>query len=384
LRERPDPGPVTSDLIRFARLADALPNLGAQSTALVPSDVPEAIADRYRLFLVLLNSSKPIVTGTFSLDGFAPMKEMLTAVAGDESLLRHHPTAIFDACPSSPLKWSRLTAQSVLDCARSGLPAEIVSVPLLGATAPVTLAGALVQHTAENLSGIVVHQAACPGSPVIYGGSPAVFDMRYGTIAMGAMETALVVCAYAQIGRFFGLPTHGYLGLSDAKALDAQAGFESGIGAVIAALAGVNMVSGAGMLDFESCQCMEKLVVDDEVCEMATRLAHGIEPRGAVLAEDLFGDLSQGDYFLTAPSTLRWLRDEIAFPSPVIDRQAHGHATETGEEGLLFRARQRVEGILAGHLPRTLADHVRKRLGEILMKDARRYGIDRLPCFEAP
>ena len=376
--------PVTADVIRFARLADVLPNIAAQSTALVPSDVPEVIADRYRLLLVLLNSSKPVVTGTFTLEGFAVMREMLAAVAGGESMLRQRPTAIFDACPSSPLKWSKLTAQSVLDCARSGLPAELVSVPLLGATAPVTLAGALVQHTAENLSGIAIHQLAGPGSPVIYGGSPAVFDMRYGTTAIGAMETALVVCAYAQIGRFFGLPTHGYLGLSDAKALDAQAGLESGIGAVMAALAGVNMISGAGMLEFESCQCMEKLVVDDEVCGMARRLARGIEPRGAVLAADLFGDLSQGDGFLTAPSTLRWLREEIAFPSPVIDRQARGHATEIGEKGLLLRARQRMEELLARHVPRTLADDVRKRLSEVLLNDARRYGIDRLPCFDGP
>jgi trimethylamine--corrinoid protein Co-methyltransferase len=374
--------PVTSDVIRFARLADALANLAAQSTALVPSDVPEAVADRYRLFLVLLNSSKPVVTGTFTLDGFVPMRAMLAAVAGDESALRLRPTAIFDACPSSPLKWSRLTAQSVLQCARSGLPAEIVSVPLLGATAPVTLAGALVQHTAENLSGIALHQAACPGSPVIYGGSPAVFDMRYGTLAVGAVETALVVCAYAQIGRSFGLPTHGYLGLSDAKALDAQAGLESGIGAVMAALAGVNMISGAGMMDFESCQCMEKLVVDDEICGMAMRLARGIEPRGEVLAEELFGDLSQGDHFLTAPSTLRWLREEIAFPSPVIDRQPRGHATEIGEKALLLRARQRMEELLARHVPSPLPDDVRKRLSEILSNDARRHGIDRLPCFD--
>ena len=375
--------PVTSDIIRFARLADGLPNIAAQSTALVPADVPAAIADRYRLFLVLLNSSKPVVTGTFTLEGFSVMRDMLAVIAGGERMLRQRPTAIFDACPTSPLKWSKLTAQSVLDCARAGLPAEIVSAPLFGATAPVTLAGALVQHTAENLSGVAIHQLASPGSPIIYGGSPAVLDMRYGTSAIASMETALVVCAYAQIGRFFGLPTHGYLGLSDAKALDAQAGLESGIGAIMAALAGVNMVSGAGMLEFESCQCLEKLVVDDEVCGMARRLARGIEPRGVVLAEELFGDLSQGDHFLTAPSTLRWLREEITFPSPVIDRQARGHATEHGERGLLVRVRQRMEEVLASHAPRILPDDVRGRLSEILCDDARRHGVSRLPCFDA-
>ena len=114
--------PVTADLIRFARLADVLPNIAAQSTALVASDVPEPIADRYRLFLILLNTSKPVVTGTFTVEGFAVMREMLAAVAGGEQMLRDRPTAIFDACPTSPLKWSHLTAQSVLDSAPPVFP----------------------------------------------------------------------------------------------------------------------------------------------------------------------------------------------------------------------------------------------------------------------
>jgi trimethylamine--corrinoid protein Co-methyltransferase len=370
---------VSADLIDLVRLADALPNLAMQSTALVLSDVPAEIADRYRLFLVLLNSSKPVVTGTFTVEGFAVMKEMLAAVAGDPQRLREKPSAIFDACPSPPLKWSRLTVQTLLECARSGLPAELVSMPLFGATSPATLAGALVQHTAENLSGVVIHQLAGPGSPIIYGGSPAVFDMRHGTTAMGAMETAMVVCAYAQIGRFLGLPTHGYLGQSDAKSVDSQAGLESSMGAVMAALAGVNVVSGAGMLEFESCQSLEKLVIDDEICGMALRLVRGIQARSRPLAEDLWGDLTPGDHFLTSPTTLRWLREEIVFPSAVIDRRLRDGWLADGGTSAAERARQRAGALLARHQPKPLADDVRRRLVEIMAADAKRHGMDRLP-----
>jgi len=370
---------VSADLIDLARLVDALPNLAAQSTALVASDVPHEIADRYRLLLVLLNSPKPVVTGTFTVEGFAVMKEMLAAVAGGEQALREQPPAIFDACPSPPLKWSRLTVQSLLECARSGLPAELISMPLFGATAPATLAGALVQHTAENLSGVVIHQLAGPGSPIIYGGSPAVFDMRHGTTAMGAMETAMVVCAYAQIGRHFGLPTHGYLGQSDAKLLDAQAGVESAMGAVLAALAGVNVVSGAGMLEFESCQSLEKLVLDDELCGMALRLVRGIEPRGDRLGDDLWGDLAAGDHFLTSPATLRWLREETVFPGPAIDRQSRDRWQAAGGPAAPQRAGERVRELLARHQPAPLPDDVRRHLMEIAASDARRHGLDRLP-----
>ncbi len=371
--------PVTADLVSFSRLTDALQNLGAQSTGLVSSDVPEAIADRYRLFIALLNCTKPIVTGTFTTEGFSVMKDLLSAAAGGEDALRKAPNAIFDACSSQPLKWSRLTTQSLLDCARSGIPAELISVPLLGATAPATLTGALVQHTAENLSGIVIHQLAGPGSPLIYGGSPAVFDMRYGTIALGAAESMTLCCGYAQIGRRLGLPTHGYLGLSDAKHVDAQAGLESGVGAVMAALGGINVVSGAGMLEFENCQSMEKLAIDNEACGMALRFAAGVLPRGEKLAEDLYGDLSRGDHFLTSEVTLENLRKEILIPGNVIDRTPG--ETADRRKGIMDRAHEQVQKILARHRSQPLSNERRNDLLEIMKRDAKCHGLEKLPPY---
>jgi trimethylamine--corrinoid protein Co-methyltransferase len=370
--------PVTRDLVRFARLTDALEYIDAQSTGLVPSDVPRSIADRYRLYIALKHCRKPIVTGTFAVEGFAPMRDMLAAVAGGEEELRKRPTAIFDACPSPPLKWSNLTAQTLLDCARSGLPAELVAMPLLGATAPAAIAGGLVQHTAESISGIVIHQLACPGSPIIYGGSPAVFDMRTGTTPMGAIETMMLDCAYVQIGRSLGLPTHAYMALSDAKTLDAQAGLETGIGAVLAALAGVNMVSGPGMLDFESCQSLEKLVIDNEICGMVKRLIQGIaveEP----LASELYADLSAGDLFLTSPDTLARIRSEFFYPSAVIDRRERDLWRADGRKTAFEAARERVEHLLMCQPPAALPEDVGRELDRIMLAEARRHGLDRLP-----
>ncbi|MCK4349866.1 MAG: trimethylamine methyltransferase family protein, partial [Candidatus Krumholzibacteria bacterium] len=268
--------PVTADLVRFSVLTDALPNYAAQSTGIVSGDVPEEIGDRYRVYIALQNSVKPVVTGTFKVDAFRVMHEMLATVAGDQDALAEKPIAIFDCCPSPPLKWSDLTCQALIDCAHRGLPAELVSMPLTGATSPVTLAGAVVQHAAECLSGVVIHQLAKAGAPIIYGGSPACFDMRKGTTPMGAVETMMIDGAYAEIGKHLGLPTHAYMALSDSKLVDYQAGMESAMGAVVAALSGINNVSGPGMLDFESCQSLEKLVLDHEIAGMALRLTKGI------------------------------------------------------------------------------------------------------------
>jgi len=244
--------PVSQDLANFARLVDGLENIQAQSTALVVSDVPDAVVDRYRLYIVLKNSTKTIVTGAFTIDGFRDMKDMLVAIVGSESELARKPMAIFDVCPSAPLKWGDFIVQNLMDCAKFGIPAEILPMPQLGATGPVTLAGSLVQFNAEFLSGLVISQLVNPGAPVIYGGSPTTFDMRYCTPRLGAIETMMMGCAYAQIGKYYRLPTHMYLGLSDAKTVDSQAGFEAGAGIILGALAGTNVVSGPGMLDFEN------------------------------------------------------------------------------------------------------------------------------------
>jgi len=371
--------PVTKDLIRFAILTDALPNLAAQSTEMISTDVPKPMQDRYRLYIALQFCKKPIVTGTFAVESFEIMKDMLVAVRGSERALKEKPLAIFDCCPSPPLKWSNLTCQNLIDASRAGIPAELISMPLTGATSPVTLAGTLVQLTAENLSGIVIHQLAHPGSPIIFGGSPSAFDMRKGTTPMGAMETMMINAAHVQIGKHLGLPTHAYLGLSDAKIVDGQAGLETGMGALIAAQAGANVISGPGMLDFESCQSLEKLVLDNEICGMALRLVRGIEVRGDRLSGDLYGDIYDGKHFLTSKETLRWFREELDQAGSVIDRDQYDVWMSHGKKSAWDRACEEVERIMNSHTVEPLPDDSLKALKSITKDDAQRMGIDLPP-----
>jgi trimethylamine--corrinoid protein Co-methyltransferase len=346
---------------------------------MISMDVPEAMQDRYRLYIGLQFCQKPVVTGTFAVESFEIMKDMLVAVRGSERALREKPLAIFDCCPSPPLKWSNLTCQNLIDASRMGVPAALISMPLTGATSPVTLAGALVQLTAENLSGIVIHQLAQPGAPIIFGGSPAAFDMRTGTPPMGAVETMMINAAHVQVGKHLGLPTHSYMGLSDAKTVDGQAGLETGMGALVAALAGANVISGPGMLDFESCQSLEKLVLDNEICGMALRMVRGVEARGDRLAGDLYGDIYAGDHFLTSEETLRWFREEVYTAGPVVDRDVYDTWVHRGKKSAWDRARQEVERILSSHAVEPLPDDSLKALRNIMKDDARRMGIDLPP-----
>lgn len=371
--------PVTADFVRFVQLVETLPQLDAQSTAMVCADVVEEIGDLYRLYLALNFMRKPIITGAFRKDTWWMMKEMLVAVAGSEAALAENPIAVFDVCPSPPLLWSDLTCQNLIDCARAMIPAELVSMPLTGATAPVTLAGALVQHTAENLSGVTIGQLARPGSPIVWGGSPAVFDMRHGTTPMGDVGTWMIDCAYTEIGRSLGLPTHAYLGMSDAKIVDAQAGLESAGGAILAALAGVNMVSGAGMMDFESCQSPEKLVIDAEIIGMAKRLLKGIERRDDPIALDLMRRLGHRADYLGEEHTVRWFQEEAYIPSSVIDRGSLDAWAADGRKSTFERARDRVESLLATYRRPECSDDLRSELRQIATAAARTFGMDALP-----
>lgn len=371
--------PTTPDYVRYAKVVAALDHLAAQSTALVPADVPARISDSYRLYLSLLYGTKPVVTGAFTIDAFEVMKDLQLAVRGSAPELRAKPLTIFSCCPTAPLKWSDVTSQNVVDCARHGIPVEFISMPLAGFVAPVTLVGALVQHTAETLSGIVISQLTQPGAPVLYGGSPAIFDVRYETTPMGAIETMMIDCAYNEIGKHLRLPTQAYIGLSDGKQFDAQDGLETGIGATLAALSGINSVSGPGMLDFESCLSLEKLVLDNEICGMALRLTRGIEPREDFPALPHFEELLRCGHLLISKHTRRYLKQEHYIPGRVIDRANRARWTEEGALSLHARAQREVQRLVDEYQPPELAPDVRRALTRRMAHEARRCGMDQLP-----
>lgn len=371
----------TEDLINIIKLTEMLPQYDAQSTAVVCNEVPKQIGDLYRLYLVLLFSNKPIITGAFSKRTAHDMFKMLAIFRGGDKELKEKPFAVFDVCPSPPLIWSDFAAQNLIDLACAGVPAEIVSMPLAGAAAPVTLIGAVVQHAAECLSGITIHQLAQPGAPIIWGGAPAIFDMRSGTTPMGAIETAMIDVATAQVGKSLGIPTHTYLGASDAKLVDAQAGLESGISALMGALAGINMISGAGMLDFLACQSLEKLVIDAEIIGMVKRVLKGIEIHTDTLATELFeGIFFKGD-FLRQRITRQLFPLEQYLPSEIIDRGSLRLWEENGRLDTFHRATHRVHELLESYQRPPIDDHCQNELIRRVQELAKAAGMNELPAI---
>ncbi len=371
--------PLTPDYVRYTKVVAQLAGIDAQSSAFIPTDIPGEIQDSYRLFLSLLHCSKPVITGAFSLAGFTVMKDLLLAVRGSETALRDKPLALFSCAPTTPLSWSEVTCQHLLDCAVAGIPVEIPTMPLAGFTSPVTVAGTLAQHAAETLSGVVLAQLADPGAKVLYGGSPAPFDIRYETTPMGAAETWLLDAGLNEVGKRLGLPTQAYIALSDAKALDAQAGLETGMGAVVAVLSGINNVSGPGMLDFENCHSVEKLVVDHEIVELARRLGRGIAPRDDFPVRPRVEELLNEGHLLISDHSMQHLAEEHYFPDPVIERSNLSRWQEDGALTVAQKAKTRADALVVSWQPPGLSAEAENNLIERMTDAAAEHGLDVLP-----
>ena len=339
--------PTTSeDLQKIAQVTEFLDNIRLVSTALTPHDIPEFLGDSYRVYSLLKNSTKPFIAGAFSTKGVNLIHEYLSIAAGSSENAKKYPRILLDVCPTSPLRWCEIGCANLLDATRLDIPIQTISVPMIGASAPATLAGCVLLHTVETLSGIALVQTIKPGHPMVYGSAPMYFDMKNMTTSLNSVETSLIGTAVAQMGKYYGMPTHTYAALSDAKLVDTQAGLESAISGLISQLAGINIISGPGLLEFGNIFSLEKLVIDNEICGMANRYARGIEVNEETLAADLIDKIGhEGDYLGTR-HTVKWIKKEPYIPSKLIDRRVLGSWQADGSKDTFALAQEIVSDIL--------------------------------------
>ena len=338
---------TTRDFVEYVRLCDGLEHIAYLATAFSTNDIEPQVSDAWRLYLALLNSQKPIVSGAFTEHGVRRMAEIMQVFRRDRADLVARPLSIFTITATGFFRYGEDSCQNLLDCVEHGIPIEIVPVTLMGLIAPVTLVGATVFHTADVLAGIVMAQLIRPGTPVLFGGAPATFHMKTAQSPMAAIEALYLDVAYVAVAKYLGLPTQSYMALSDGKFVDAQAGAETFGSALLAALAGVNSVSGPGMLDYVLTFSLPKLVLDDELCGQALHFARDLEVKEDLPALDLARDLLAEKHLLTHAHTLKYWQQELYLPGPIYDRSNREQFARSESRDLMQRASDEVDRRLA-------------------------------------
>ena len=342
----------STDFVEYVRLADGLTNIAYLATAFsTNADIEAQVSDAWRLYLTLTNSRKPVVSGAFTEHGTERMVEMMQLFRADRADLIARPMSIFTITATGNFRYSEDSCQNLIDCVEAGIPVEIVPVTLMGLIAPVTTVGATVFHTVDVLAGITMAQVIRPGAPVLFGGAPATFHMKVASSPMSAVEALALDAAYVAVAKSLGLPCQSYMALSDGPILDAQAGAETFGSALIAALAGVNSVSGPGMLDFLLVFNLPKLVFDDEMCGQALRFVRDIEPRDDLPVGPLIDQLMADQHLIMAEHTMTHWPTELYLPSPVVMRDNRENWTKAGAKDTYQRASDEVDRRLARYRP---------------------------------
>jgi len=375
--------PVTLDLVEAFRLVDGLEHISFAATSFSTGDVAPQIADAWRLYLALTQTRKPLVSGAFTAHGVPRMAEMLALFRHDRADLAARPLALFTITASGNFRYSADSCQNLLDCLAWGIPVEIVPLTIIGLVAPVTPVGAAIFHVADALAGISMAQVLRPGHPVLFGGGAAAFHMREATSPLPAVEALRHVALYTAVGRHLGLPTQAYTATSESKQLDAQAGAETWASAMNAALAGVDLVSGPGMLNYLLTFHLPKLVVDNEICGQVLHFLGDVAVREDAPALELARSQLQEGHLLTAPHTQRHWPQQMYLPGPVWDRRTLEGWQAAGSPTLWQRAVAEVEARLAAYEPLPTDPAIDRELRRLL-RDACDCRLPDLPPAPSP
>ena len=368
------------DVYDIGRLVDVLDHIHFYLRPVVARDLPNELLDLNTYYAALASTRKHVMGNCFTPQAVRQVVRLAALIAGDEAAVRARPFVSWTNCwVVSPLRFAPETVTVLDEIVAHGLPVAISSAPQAGATAPVTLAGTLVQLTAEQLSGLTYINLLHPGHPVLLGYVPSVADLRTGSFTGGSAEFALMNAAAAQLAHAYGLPVYNSSALSDSKLPDIQAGYEKGLSTVTAALAGANFVHhSAGFLESLLAVAYEQYVIDDDINGAVMRMVRGIEVTDETLAVDVIHEVVAGEgHFLGHPQTLANMNTEYYYPHTA-DRSSRAQWEEAGALDMRERARRRAREVLAehwpSHLPAAVDDQIRAEFDIRLPRERMRPG----------
>lgn len=358
-------GSVLADIHLFARVADALDRIAFYGPTVVAHDVKGGAHFLEELVAGLRNTTKHVAHECHGTEMTRLFVEIGKAVAGGDEELMKRPVISAGGCPVSPLQLDRANTEAMLECARAGVPYDVMSMAMGGGTAPMSLAGLLAIVHAEVLAGIVLCQLTRPGAPVIYGSVASVMDMRTGILALGAPERAVINAAVVQMAHHTRVPSLVGGVSTDAKVPGDQAMLEKVLTGLPPVLAGTDVMFGPAVLSSATTYSVEQLVADDEVAGALLRVKRGMEVNEETLALDLIDRTGPGGGFMGSRHTLDHMRKDLWMPE-LLDRNVHENWVRLGSKDMRERAREKVSTILASHSVKPLEKEQEAEIRRIL------------------
>ena len=344
-----------ADLYDAARITEQMDNIHFYQRPMVARDVLDpAEMDLNTIYACLKGTQKHIGTSFTEAPFVAQCISMLHDVAGGEAAWRARPFVSNSNCfVVPPLRFATESCEVMEECVKAGMPVLLLSAGQAGATAPASIAGAVAQAMAEVIAGLVYVNAMVPGHPAILGTWPFVSDLRTGAMSGGSGEQGLLSAACAQMISHFNLPSGAASGMADAKMPDAQSGYEKGSTAVMAGLAGLNMVyEAAGMHASLMGFCLESLIIDNDMLGQCLRCVRGVEVNDNTLNLDVIKQvcIDGPGHYLGHDQTISLMQTEYIYPV-IGDRSSPKEWEELKKPNLVQTATARKEKILAAGNP---------------------------------
>jgi len=355
---------VLSDNFHIGRLVDTLQHIHFYMRPVVCRDLSNEQIDVNQLYACLAATKKHVMSNAYLPEKVPAIRAIGDIVAGGKSQFDARPPISLTACWTvSPLRYAMETVEILDEIIAHDIPVVTSSAPQAGATSPASLAGTLVQLTAEQLSGFTYVNLQKPGYPLIMGCVPAQADLRTGSFAGGSAEFALLNAACAQIAQYLKVPLYNSSGIADSKVGDAQAGFEKGMTTAAAALAGSNYVHhSAGFLESLLTVAYDQYVIDNDINGTVMRLTRGIEVTEQSLAIDVINDVCNGaNHFLGHAHTLDLMNKEYFYPE-LFDRGSRDDWVAAGEKDIRAIAKGRAQEILETHWPEVMPLEVEREI----------------------
>jgi trimethylamine--corrinoid protein Co-methyltransferase len=357
------------DLEEMVLLQDGLENLESCQNPITPTDLPKRGLYVKSFEGMVRNTGKHLINQAESAAEVQDHVDILEAVVGSRDEVLRRNMVSFVCCFKSPLTYGDTNCEVLFKCAKLGLPLLVETDPISGATAPVTLAGLLIQQNAELLFAIALAQIVKPGSPVLYTHAPTVMDMRTGDVSEGCPERSLYYIYCAHMCRFYDIPSCGVAGVTDSKTNDIQSGIEKASTLITAALAGYNLIySAAGTINSVLTSSLQGITVDDELYGYVRHILKGIDFSSEKLHEsvDLIAKVAHsGKSFLTERHTKENLRQEHWLPE-ITDRRRYEVFEQSDQKGILDFASEKAKRILEEHVPVPIPEGSRAKIDAVV------------------